>query len=252
MRRGLIFVFFFCVAAPGLAATPAAPQQPSSYYLYNGRALQVVRGDTERAPYTKWQVWLYPKNVNASRYGGAGLAYTRWGVIQGPSARAVIEQLDAWQKFERAYANLFGPNTWGRFTFSYPVEPIAVAEGAAAEPAQLLSEANFLNRRLSSLVAALRPSLENSESANSASSLKGYFDQTRNSLQDAARFYDQLGRLPAQHAYLSQELSRLSAAVSQAESALPQVRAALPTVKLPANNNWMAHTEEEGKTAPSM
>jgi len=254
MRRAPLLVFFFCAAvpvffcaaAPDWAARPAAPQQPDSYYLYNGAALQVVRGDPARAPYKKWQVWLYPQSLSASQYGGAALAHARWGVIQGSSARAVIEQLAAWQKFERTYADLFGPNAWGRLTFSYAVEPIAVAEGEAAEPSDLRSEIDSLNSRLGSLVAALRPSLENSASATAASSLQGYFDQVHKCLQDAARFYDQLGRLSAQRAYLSQELARLGAAVSQAEGAVPEVRAALPTVKLPASNNWMTHAEEQG------
>ena len=101
MRRALLLVFFFCAAAPVFfcaaapdwAAPPAAPQQPDSYYLYNGAALRVVRGDPARAPYKRWQVWLYPQSLSASQYGGAALAYARWGVIQGSSARAVIEQL---------------------------------------------------------------------------------------------------------------------------------------------------------------
>ncbi|HEV3117498.1 MAG TPA: hypothetical protein VGY58_10610, partial [Gemmataceae bacterium] len=160
MRRALLFVFFFCAAAPDFfcaatpdwAARPAAPQQPDSYYLYNGAALQVVRGDPARAPYRKWQAWLYPQSLSASQYGGAALAHARWGVIQGSSARAVIEQLAAWQKFERTYADLFGPNAWGRLTFSYAVEPIAVAEGEAAEPSDLRSEIDSLNSRLGSLV----------------------------------------------------------------------------------------------------
>jgi hypothetical protein len=126
------------------------------------------------------------------------------------------------------------------------VEPIALAEGAAAEPSELLSKINFLNQRLTSVAATLRSSLENGESAKTASSVQGYFGQVRDCLEDTARFYDQLGRLPAQRTYLSQELARLGAAVAQAENTVPKVRAALPTVKLPSGNDWMTQVQQQG------
>ncbi len=254
MRTVLLLLSSFCGIAAGSAATPCAAQtsasnsfsDSNSYYVYNRGALQVVRGDPALARYSTWQVWLYPQSVSVSRYAGAALAHGRWGALQGSSARAVIKQLADWQKFEGAYVNLFGRSAWGRFTFSYPVEPIAIAEDTATERSELLSEISSVNQHLLTLVDALRPSLENTESTGAASSLQGYFGQVRDCLADTARFYDRLGRLPAQHTYLSEELTRLAAAVNQAERGLPNVRAALPTVKLPATTNWIAQTEQQG------
>jgi hypothetical protein len=127
MRRAFFFILaflwaLFCsTASSQTAASVAAPQQGSycSYYVWNGNNLQVVNGDPAGANYAEWQVWLYAKSVRVSG-SGSGLAYARWGAMRGPSARAVIKQLAAYQQFERTYTNFFGANTWGRFTFSYP------------------------------------------------------------------------------------------------------------------------------------
>ncbi len=255
MRRAFFFVLLFpwaplCWTVPSqTAASVAAPQQGSytSYYVCNGGALQVVNGDPNSANYPEWQVWLYPNSVRVSR-SGSGLAYARWGAIQGPSVRAAIQQLAAYQQFERAYTNFFGANTWGRSTFTYSVGPIAVAEQRQKDdPYALHRKIDLLNQRLESVVAQLHSSLVNGEGNKSPALVQHYFEQVRNSMQDVARFYDKLSRLPAERNYLGQELARLTPGVNQAESAIPKVTAILPTVKLPVSKDWMTHTESEGR-----
>jgi hypothetical protein len=255
MRRAFFFILAFLWAlfcsttSSQTAASVAAPQQGSysSYYVWNGNALQVVNGDPAGANYAEWQVWLYPKSVRVSG-SGSGLAYTRWGAMQGPSARAVIKQLAAYQQFERAYKNFFGANTWGRFTFSYPVGPIAVAEqGPRDDPYSLHRKIALLNQRLESVVPELRSSLVNGDGNEAPALVQQYLEQVRNSMWDVARFYDKLSRLPTEGNYLSQELARLTPGVNQAESAIPKVTAILPTVKLPTSKDWMTQTEFAGK-----
>jgi hypothetical protein len=168
--------------------------------------------------------------------------------MQGPSARAVIKQLAAYQQFERAYTNFFGANTWGRFTFSYPVGPIAVAEqGQRDDPYSLHRKIDLLNQRLESVVPELRSSLVNGEGNEAPALVQRYLEQVRNSMQDVARFYDKLSRLPTEGNYLGQELARLTPGVNQAESAIPKVTAILPTVKLPTSKDWMTQTEFAGR-----
>jgi hypothetical protein len=255
MRPAFFFILtfpwalFYSTASSQTAASVATPQQGSysSYYVWNGNALQVVNGDPAGANYAVWQVWLYPKSVRVSGFG-SGLAYARWGAMQGPSARAVIKQLAAYQQFERAYTNFFGANTWGRFTFSYPVGPVAVAEqGPRDDPYSLHWKIDLLNQRLESVVPELRSSLVNGEGNETPASVQQYLEQVRNSMQDIARFYDKLSRLPTEGNYLAQELARLTPGVNQAESATPKVIAILPTVKLPTSKDWMTQTEFAGR-----
>jgi hypothetical protein len=231
------------------AGSLGAPQHASysSYYVCQGDALQAVDGDPARAEYGKWQVWLYSQNMRISP-SRLGLAYSRWGVIQGTSARAVMEQTAAYQQFESAYTSFFGPNSWGRFTFSYPVGPIAVPElGRVNDPYELLSKIDLLNHQLGSVVAGLRPSLVNGNPTEATTSVQQYLEQVRNPMQNVARFYDKLSRLPTERDYLGQELARLTPGVNRAESTVSKVRAILPSVKLPVSKDWMSHTETAGR-----
>jgi hypothetical protein len=243
---------FLCGAALGQTAASLGAQPhssyPSSYYVCKGDALQPVDGDPARADYAKWQVWLYSQSMRASP-SGLPIAHVRWGVIQGPSARAVMEQTTAYQQFERAYTSFFGANAWGRLTFSYPVGPIAVREpGHGDDPYGLLLKIDLLNRQLGSVVGELRPSLVNGDQSEATAPVQQYLEQVRNSMEDVARFYDKLSRLPAAEPnYLGQELGRLTPGVNQVESAVPKLRAVLPSVKLPVSKDWMSHTEAAGR-----
>ncbi len=90
-------------------------------------------------------------------------------------------------------------------------------------------------------------SLVNGERNEAPALVQQYLEQVRNSMQDVARFYDKLSRLPTEGNYLGQELARLTPGVNQAESAIPKVTAILPTVKLPTSKDWMTQTEFAGK-----
>jgi hypothetical protein len=209
----------------------------------NGDALQIVNGDPARENCAEWQVWLFPKSVQTSR-SDVGLAYARWGVIEGPSAKAVTEQLETSQEFEREYRSFFGANAWGGFGFAYSVGPIAVMERGQTNDL-LQSKIDLLNRQLESVVSKLHRSLVNGE-RNQAPLVQQYFEQVRKSMQDVARFYDKLSRLPRERTYLNQVLAILAPGVNQAEDALPKVTAILPTVKLPVSKDWMIHNETGG------
>src|SRR5260370_1098309 len=255
MRRAFFFILAFLwgplcwTVSSQTAASVAAPQEGSysSYYVWSGDALQVVNGDPDGANVAEWQVRLFPNRVGVPR-SGSGLAHGRWGAIKGPSARAVIKQLGLYQQFERAYTNFFGANTWGRSTFSYSVGPIAVAEqGQKDDPYGLHRKIDLLNQRLEAVVAELRSSLVNGKGNEAPALVQQYFEQVRNSMQDVARFYDKLSRLPAERNYLGQILARLTPGVNQAESEIPKVTAILPTVKLPVSKDWMTHTESAGR-----
>lgn len=251
MYRLFISIFAFLFAIPcrtiwsqtAVGSSATAQVSYSSYYVRNGDALQLVNGDPARENCTQWQIWLLPASVRVSRYG-VGLAYARWGVIDGPSAKAVAQQLEHSQEFERAYTNFFGANAWGRFTFAYPVGPIAMKEDAQ-ENDLLRSRINLLNHQLESVVSELHGSLVNGE-PNQAPLVQQDFEQLRESMQDVARFYDKLSRLPAARSYLNQIFAILAPGVERAENAVPRITAILPTVKLPLSKDWMTQAESAG------
>lgn len=255
MRRASIFILavlwgLLCPTAPSqIPDSVGIPEQASysSYYVWNGKTLQMVNARPADANYAEWQVWLYSKSVRVTG-SGSGLAYACWGVLEARSARAVMKQLAAYQEFERASTTFFGANSWGRFTFSYPIGPIAEAEqGQTDDPYSLHSKIDQLNQRLESKVPELRSSLLNGEGNEARASVQQYFEEVRNSMQDVARFYYKLSRLPAERNYLSQELARVTPGVNQAEGAIQKVTAILPTVKLPASKDWMTQTEFAGR-----
>jgi len=154
-----------------------------------------------------------------------------------------MEQLATLQEFEGAYTFFFGSNAWGRFTFSYPIGPIADAN---KDSPAVVSEADSLAGRLTPLVQALVPSLRNGERGDATGSVRAYFQQVRDCLASVDQFYDKAFRLPGENSYLLREFSRLPAAVSQAESVMPRVRAVLPSVTLPTSRDWMSQTAREG------
>ena len=91
------------------------------------------------------------------------------------------------------------------------------------------------------------PSLENGEPSQATASVQQCLEQVRSSMQDVARFYDKLSRLPGEHNYLSQVLALMTPSVRQTENVVPKVRAVLPSVKLPVSRDWMTHTERAGR-----
>ncbi|HXW56515.1 MAG TPA: hypothetical protein VEJ67_12255 [Candidatus Cybelea sp.] len=229
------------IAALLCCAASAHAGSAGVYYVNSGTVLNAVDGDPVRASYSEWQVWLYPRAV-VPRYGSS-LFYGRWGVVHAHSARAVMDELAALEEYERAYKSFFGPNSWGPFTFSYPIGPIALASTDA--PA-LTSDSDLLAGRLTHLVEAVMPSLRNGQPGTASQSVEAYFEQLRDSLASMVRFYDKAFRLPNQNSYLTRALSQLPSTVRQLENRLPELRAALPSVALPANKGWMSQAAGQG------
>lgn len=222
---------------------PVAAQQPAANYVFDGRNLQVM--DDRRASYVQWQVWLYPEHVRIP-HGTSGLPYSRWGLLEGPSAENVMQQLESLQGFERAYLNFFGPGEWGRYTFFNPVGPIAITnEAVNNEPAEALYLSQ-LNGRMNHLITSLRPSLENNKNDGLSSPVKDYFGQVENCLAQVAKLYSQLNHGHPQLHFIDDGIARASSGVSQVENTVHQITATLPTVKLPTSNAWKFHTEWAG------
>ena len=252
MRKRAFVCVLLCVllcwaAVSQTQPSTATPEASQHYYVSDGKVLLAVTGDPAHANCSNWQFWLYPHSVHLER-SGAGLAYVRWGVVQGESSGAIVRQLAVYQQFEEAYAKFFGPSAWGRFTFSYAIGPIALAGARQPDTSSTLlrSRIDYLNRRLEGVVEEVSASLTNGERREVPLLVEAYFQQVRNSVQDLARFYARLARLPAQSNYLDQELALLTPGVSQAENGAAQVTAFLPSVKLPADKNWMSYSETGG------
>ena len=90
----------------------ACAQAQSNFYVFSGNSLEIRYGNPV-ASYTRWQVWLFQEGVHLPRYT-AGLQYSRWGLIEGTSATSVMQRLRAFQNFEEAYLNFFGPQSLSR------------------------------------------------------------------------------------------------------------------------------------------
>ena len=247
MTRNFLFAILLFGLALGPSLASAAPQESSrawnDYYLYDGITLQRASGDPGQLRNARWQVWLNAQDLRLYN----GIAYARWGALQGPSAELVMKQLALWQDFERADTAFFGSAAWRRFTFTHPIGPIALTSNAEGrESPALVAAADELSRRLSVVVAAVIPSLLNNQTSDLASSVAAYFQQIRGCLQSIVKFYDQLERLSGQPRFLNLRLARLRAEVRQAEENAPKITALLPSVHLPTRKSWMTQTEYEG------
>ena len=111
LRLIFLLLYLFSVAPPSEA------QQQQAYYVHDGKNLRVMGEGPAQATYVQWQIWLYPEHVHIPHHA-AGLPYSRWGLIEGRSAEIVIEQLETFQGFERAYLNFFGPTSGARTRIS--------------------------------------------------------------------------------------------------------------------------------------
>jgi hypothetical protein len=235
----LIFLFLF-------SAAPCAQAQ-STFYVFSDNSLEIRYGNPA-ANYTRWQVWLFQEGVRLPHHT-VGLQYSRWGLIEGTSAASVMQRLRAFQNFEEAYLNFFGPNTWGRYTFSNPLGPIAVA-GRAIEIQPGVLEKRYqlagLDDRLNRLIALVRPSLENNESEGLNSPVKEYFDQIRHALEQVIRSYSQLARIQPRLHFIELEIAQTQPPIVQAEKLVPKIFTVLPSVKLPADRSWMSQTQKAG------
>jgi len=244
MRRKFLCVTFLFLLLLYPRSSRAQPQ--SGYYVYDGRATQVVREDPTGANYTRWQVWLYEFPVNIQNHT-ASLPYSRWGVISGWTAESVLKQLEIYQGFERAYMNFFGAGSWAWRTFSNPVGPIAITGQANhGEPFASPFELSDLNYRLDRLVETVQPSLANNERQGPEASVRGYFDQVAEVIVKVSELYSHLARAQPQLRFISDETARIRTAVAQAEANVPKITSVLPSVKLPVSSAWMSHTQRAG------
>ena len=235
-----LIVFFLFSEAP-------CAQAQTTFYVFSGNSLEIRYGNPV-ASYTRWQVWLFQEGVPLPRYT-AGLQYSRWGLIEGTSAASVMQRLRAFQNFEEAYLNFFGPNTWGRYTFANPLGPIAVA-GQAIEIQPGVLEKRYqlagLDDRLNRLIALVRPSLENNEGEGLNSPVKEYFDQIRHALEQVMKSYSQLARIQPRLHFNELEIAQTQPAIVKAEKLVPKILSVLPSVKLPADKSWMSQTQKAG------
>ena len=245
MPKRSSFILSFCLFAAALSAR-AQPQ--NAHYVYDGKILQVVNQDFAPGEYQEWQVWLYQEGVRIPRYI-ADLQYSRWGLLEGTSAKDVMQQLQSLQTFETAYLNFFGSGTWGQYTFLNPVGPIAVMDRSSEDqPAALekLYQLRGLDERINTVIRAAKPSLENNQSHGSRSSVEEYFDQIRDALEQLSRLQSQLSRNRPQLRLIENGIAQAKTQVGLAEAGMPKITAVLPSVKLPGSNTWMSHAERAG------
>ena len=220
-------------------------QGQNIYYIYDGATLQVLSENPPNTRYVHWQIWLYEQQVQIGHYA-SGLPYSRWGLIEGRSAESVMQQLEVFRGFEQAYLNFFGPGSWGRYTYYNPVGPVAITDRAFEMGSSASISQADVSYRLKGLVNSVQPSLENNENEDPNSPVKEYFDQIRNSLQQTARLYSQLAKIPAHPHFINGEIVSIQTAVAQAEKDVPKLTSILPSVKLPASSAWMSHSEWAG------
>jgi hypothetical protein len=242
-RKFLCLTFLFLLLwSPRTART----QPQGGYYVYDGKAIQVVRDDPANAKYSRWQVWLYEFPVNVQGHT-AGLPYSRWGVTNGWTAESVMKQLVIYRGFEQAYRNLFGASSWVWHTFSNPVGPIAITNQAIqSESFPSPSELSELNYRLDRLVKSVEPSLENNERGGPGASVREYFDQVAIAIVKTSELYSYLARAQPQLHFANEATARIRTAVAEAESSVSKITSVLPSVKLPESSAWMSHTQWAG------
>ena len=245
---GCRFSSFALLLCLFVVVASAQAQQQNTYYVFNGKTVEIADDNPTYANYMQWQVWLYERGVRIPLHA-AGLQYSRWGLIEGMSAASVMEQLKGSQSFEEAYLAFFGSGSWGRHTFFNPVGPIAVTDQAIeTEPSALekLYQLRGLSDRVSKLITVVQPSLENNESEGLDSPVKEYFDQIRDVLEQARKLHSQLARLHPQLRFISSQIAQTKPVIAQAENNVPKITAALPSVNLPTSKVWMSHAENAG------
>ena len=255
----LVLCLCLFVVVPCARTQRQGDNDENAYYVFNGKALEIAKDNPAYAKHMRWQVWLYPAGVRIPRHT-AGLQYSRWGLIEDTSAGRVLKRLEAAQRFEEAYLNFFGPDTWGRYTFLNSVGPIAITEQPTethsteiqfteTQPPDLAEQYQLrrLDDRLDKLITTAEPSLENNESQGPSSPVKGYFDQIRDALQRVSKLSSQLARVHPQPQFIKLELAKAQPEIEQAEKDAPKITAILPSVKLPSSKIWMSQRENAGR-----
>src|SRR5260370_21745092 len=124
MYKFALLVLFLCslVFVPSPQAQPQDDNDPNAYYVFDGKALAIAKDNPAYAGHTRLQAWLYPAGVRIPRHT-AGLQYSRCVLIEDASAGRVLKRLEAAQRIEGVYLNLFEPHTWRHFTFLNALSP---------------------------------------------------------------------------------------------------------------------------------
>src|SRR5260370_11881345 len=91
--------------------------------------------------------------------------------------------------------------------------------------------------------AGVQPCVENNESARPTSSIKEYFGQIRDALQQVSRLYSQLAHPSPQVYFIRTKVSQTDRAVALAGNNRPKITPILPSAKLPPSTPWTFHTE---------
>ena len=241
MRRKFVsFALLMFLAFVGVRA-----QSQNIYYVYDGATLQVLNEDPANTRFSHWQIWLYEQPVHVGHYT-SGLAYSRWGLIEGGSAESVMQLSEVFRGFEQAYLTFFGPASWGLYTFYNPVGPVAITDHAFEVQSSAPISQPDLNYRLKGIVNTVQPSLENNENESPNSSVKQYFDQIRDLLKQNARLSNQVAKIHTHTRFINDEIESLRTGITQAEKDVPKITSILPNVKLPTSSAWMSHTEPAG------
>src|SRR5262245_4688734 len=118
--KARLYVLTFYLFA---AVVPARAQQHP--YIYDGETLHAPNDIHTYAKYRQWLVCFYQSGVRIP-HNAVGPQYSSWGLMEGGSPESVVRELRAAQSFEAMYSRFFGPGTWGRYTFSNPLGPIAI------------------------------------------------------------------------------------------------------------------------------
>jgi hypothetical protein len=241
MTRNLVSLVFLIL----LELIAGRAQSQDIYYVYDGATFQVLHENPANARYVHWQFWLYEQPVHIGNYT-SGLPYSRWGLIEGWSAKSVVQQLEVFRGFEQAYLHFFGPGSWGRYTYRNSVGPVAITDQAFEIQSSAPISRPDLSYRLQGIVNAVQPSLENNENKDPNSPVKEYCDHIRDLLKQTARLYSQLAKIHTQPHIINDEIVSIQTGVLQAEKDVPKITSVLPSVKLPTSGAWMSHTEWAG------
>src|SRR5258708_13561139 len=103
--RKLFALILFCMF---VVVASAQAQQQNTYYVFNGKTLEIAHDNPVHVYYMRWQVWLFQQGVHNPHHS-AGLQYSRCDLMEGTSPPPVMNQLKASQNFQQPYLSFFSP-----------------------------------------------------------------------------------------------------------------------------------------------
>src|SRR5260370_1120950 len=124
--------------------------------------------------------------------------------------------------------------------------PIAITDQAVETNPAAVDERYHLDElydRVNKLIVCVQPSLENNERLGPTSSVKEYFDQIRDALQQVSKLYSQLAHSNPQVYFIRTKVAQTDRAVALAGNNRPKITPILPNRKLPTSPAWMFPTK---------